>query len=942
MPLPLPENEASRLGALWSYRILDTPPEERFDDLARLAAYVCGTPIGLIGLIDNSREWFKSRVGWEVSEIPREASIGTYAILQPEVLVVSDTLKDKRFARYQMATRAGVRFYAGAPLLTPERYALGTLCVMDHVPRALTEGQGRMLWTLARQVMAHLEDQRGLGSNPGTESHERYRRFFESSVVGFYRTTLDGQVLDCNPAFVRIMGYGSREELLACHALEFYFSSSDRQDFLEQCRSLGSLTNFASRLRRKDGSAVWVLENVKPVLGPDGAPTMIEGTLVDISQQKFAEMARSHAEKALTDSETRYRRLFETAKDGILILDFQTGQIADVNPYLIEMLGYTHADFVGKKLWEIGPFKDIPAARSAFRELQQKGVIRYEDLPLETKDGRRISVEFVSNVYNVDGMRVAQCNIRDITERVRAEAALKMSETQHRSLIDGAGHGICRATLEGRFVEVNPALVAMLGYSAAEEILKLNLAQDVFAEPEEGLRLMHKWQLIGKIDEEVQWRRADQRLITVRLNVRVLGGEQGMAGLEVIAVDVTERRALEEQMRQALKIEAVGQLAGGMAHEFNNYLGIVLGYSDLLLEEAGATEGLRRNVAEIKAATQRAASLTRQLLALSRQQVLEPKVLDVNAVVWETHKLLRRLIPENIDLVPMLEPNLQPVKVDPAQIQQILINLVVNARDAMPEGGKVVIETANVELDEEYAGRHIEVQPGDYVMLAVSDNGSGIDEPTQARIFEPFFTTKQEGKGTGLGLSTVYGIVRQSGGHITVESALGEGTRFRIYLPPTATAELEVKAQEDETTPMQTEILSGTETVLVVEDQPALLRLISVCLGKRGYTVLAAEDGAEALRILENNPGEIDLVVSDIMMPKVNGLELMKKATLLRPEMRFLFISGYAEDTIGRTAHLPPDAGYLEKPFLPIELARKVRELLNESDAGRRGAGKTA
>ncbi len=939
MQSPLPENEAGRVEALRSYRILDTLAEERFDDLARLATYVCGTAIGLIGFLDSSRVWFKSRIGWDVNEIPREVSFDAHTILQHDVLIVSDTLKDKRFARSQLATRAGIRFYAGAPLLTPEKYALGTLCVMDHVPRALTEGQGHMLRTLARQVMAHLEDQRGLGSNPGTETHERYRRFFESSVVGFYRTTLDGQVLDCNPAFVRIMGYGSREELLACHALEFYFSPADRLDFLEQCRSLGSLTNFASRLRRKDGSEVWVLENVKPVLGQDGAAAMIEGTLVDISQQKFAEVARSQAEQALKDSETRYRRLFETAKDGILILDLETGQIADVNPFLIEMLGYTHREFVGKKLWEIGPFKDVPASRSAFSELQTKGVIRYENLPLETKDGRRIDVEFVSNVYPVDGTQVVQCNIRDITQRVRAEAALKISETHHRSVFEGAVHGIYRGSLDGRFLEVNPALVAMLDYGSAEEVLKLSLAQDVFAEPEEGLRLLQKWQLTAEIEEEVQWKRRDQRLITVRLSGRVLGTEQQRVGIEVIAEDVTERRALEEQLRQALKIEAVGQLAGGMAHEFNNYLGIVLGYSELLLEEAGATEGLRRNVAEIKAATQRAASLTRQLLALSRRQVLEPKVLDVNAVVWETHKLLRRLIPGNIDLVPVLEPNLQPVKVDPAQIQQILINLVVNARDAMPLGGKVVIETANVELDEDYAGRHIEVQPGHYVMLAVSDDGPGIDKQTQARIFEPFFTTKGEGKGTGLGLSTVYGIVRQSGGHVTVESALREGTRFRIYFPPAAVSELKLV---EETPPIQTEVLAGTETVLVVEDEPALCRLISVSLEKRGYTVLAAEDGTEAIRILENNPGKIDLVVSDIMMPKMNGLELRKKAILLRPEMRFLLISGYAEDTIGQTAHLPQDAGYLEKPFLPIELARKARALLNESGTGRGGTSKTA
>ncbi len=933
------EDEVSRLKALADCRIIGSPPEEFFDDIANQAAYLCGTSIAFIGFIDSQREWLKAKVGWEVAEIPRDQSFNALVLGNPHVLIVEDTAADRRF-RLHPWVQSGIRFYAAAPVVTKEGYVLGAVNVVDRLPRSIPIGHRRILQTLANAIAGHL-DLRRASFNPTTSGPDtRYQPLFDQNVAGFYRTAPDGRVLGCNSTFARMLGYASREEVLGCRAQQFYFSAQERDQFLKDLQRAGSLVNSELRLRRKDGSSIWVVENVAATCDEHGNLTLIEGTMVDISQQKFAEAAHNQAQRALEDSETRYRRLFETAKDGILILDFKTGQIVDVNPFLIEMLGYTHGEFVGKRLWEIGPFKDISASRSAFSELQTKGVIRYEDLPLETKDGRRINVEFVSNVYPVDGTQVVQCNIRDITERVRAEAALKISETHHRSVFEGAVHGIYRGTLDGRFLDVNPALAAMLGYSSAEEVLKLSVAQDVFSEPEEGLRLLHKWQLTAEIEEEVQWKRRDQRLITVRLSGRVLRTEnQRAAGLEVIAEDVTERRALEEQLRQAQKIEAVGQLAGGMAHEFNNYLGIVLGYSELLLEETSATEGLRRNVAEIKAATQRAASLTRQLLALSRRQVLEPKVLDVNVVVWETHKLLRRLIPGNIDLVPVLEPNLQPVKVDPAQIQQILINLVVNARDAMPQGGKVVIETANVELDEEYAGHHIEVQPGRYVMLAVSDNGSGIDEQTQARIFEPFFTTKQKGKGTGLGLSTVYGIVRQSGGHITVESALREGTRFRIYLPPTAVTELKV---EDETPPMQTEILSGTEAVLVVEDEPALRRLISVSLQKRGYTVLAAEDGTEAIGILENNPGKVDLVVSDIMMPKLNGLELRKKAILLRPEMRFLFISGYAEDTIGQTAHLPQDAGYLEKPFLPIELARKVRALLNESAAGKGSTGKSA
>lgn len=671
----------------------------------------------------------------------------------------------------------------------------------------------------------------------------------------------------------------------------------------------------------------------------NGTPPAIEGQQGNISPQRFAESANNQTLDALRASESRYRRLFETTKDGILILDLGSGEITDVNPFVVEMLGYTHSELVGKKLWEIGPFKDIPACRSAFTELQTQGYIRYEDLPLETKHGRSINVEFVSNVYTADNIQVVQCNIRDITERARAAAAIRLSETRHRSVFEGALHGIYRGTLEGAFLDVNPALVTMLGYGSAEEVLKFNVVRDVFAEPEKGLHLLRKWRASGEIEDEVLWKRRDQRLITVRLRGRVLGTEhQPAAGLEVIAEDVTEQRALEGQLRQTQRIEAMGQLAGGMAHEFNNYLGIIMGYSELLLEETGASD-LRRNVAEIKAATHGAASLTRQLLALSRQQVLDPKVLDINTVVWETQKLLRRLIPENIELVPIREQaNLLLVKIDPAQIQQVLINLVINARDAMPQGGKVIIETANVDLDKDYAGRHLGVQPGRYVMLAVSDNGSGIEKSVQAHMFEPFFTTKLAGKGTGLGLSTVYGIVRQSGGHIAVESTLEKGTSFRIYLPPGAVTELNLEAE----TSSQPQVLTGTETVLVVEDESALRNLLSASLEKQGYALLVAGNGTDAMQIIENHSNKIDLVVSDIMMPKMNGLELRKKTILLRPEIRFLFMSGYSEDTTGKTEHFPHDADFLAKPFLPIELVSKVRTLLNKGYAAKLATGKTA
>jgi PAS domain S-box-containing protein len=467
----------------------------------------------------------------------------------------------------------------------------------------------------------------------------------------------------------------------------------------------------------------------------------------------------------------------------------------------------------------------------------------------------------------------------------------------------------------------------MLGYNSADDVLKLNAATDVHVYGEDSPPLLQKWLQEKRIEDEVTWRRRDGTIITVRLNGRTLTDELGVVqSLEFIAEDVTERRYLERELRQAQKIEAVGQLAGGIAHEFNNYLGVILGYSEFLIEEAGTNENLRRAVAEIKAATRRTASLTRQLLAFSRKQVLEPTILDLNQVIWEVHKLLRRVVPANIEIVPVLDPALGRVKADSSQIQQILINLAVNARDAMPQGGKVTIETANTEPDESYRSQHLGVQQGAYVMLTVRDTGSGMDAETLSRIFEPFFTTKDKGKGTGLGLATIYGIVKQSGGHMDVESSLGKGTVFRIYLPREV-----AQVEQSEPAVTQPKELGGSETILVVEDETALRRLICLSLERRGYKVLTAKDGAEALEIYQRSPSKIHLVLSDIMMPHVNGLQLREKAATLCPDVKFLFMSGYSGEIVENL--LAQGCAFLEKPFLPDELVGKVRELLKAEAA---------
>jgi signal transduction histidine kinase/ActR/RegA family two-component response regulator len=385
-------------------------------------------------------------------------------------------------------------------------------------------------------------------------------------------------------------------------------------------------------------------------------------------------------------------------------------------------------------------------------------------------------------------------------------------------------------------------------------------------------------------------------------------------------------RNSEEQLRQAQKLEAIGMLAGGIAHDFNNLLTVIGGYSDLTLVQLREEDPLRSNINEVKKAAERAAGLTRQLLAFSRKQVLQPKVLDLNAVVSELEKLLRRLIGEDIGFRTVLESTLGSVKADPGQIEQIIMNLAVNARDAMPRGGKLTIETKNVDLDEYYAKKHIAVIPGPYVMLAVSDTGTGMDQQTQARIFDPFFTTKETGKGTGLGLSTVYGIVKQSGGNIWVYSEVGRGTTFKVYLPRVDEGAEEYKRSAETQVDFR-----GPETVLVAEDEEMVRKLACKVLEMSGYRVLEAANGGAALLICERHNEPIHLLITDVIMPEMSGRELADRLAQLRPEMKVLYMSGYTDNAIVHHGVLNEGASFIQKPFATHALARKVREVLDAS-----------
>jgi len=517
---------------------------------------------------------------------------------------------------------------------------------------------------------------------------------------------------------------------------------------------------------------------------------------------------------------------------------------------------------------------------------------------------------------------VIRRELRDAEER----RARRESEASYRTLVQKAPLGIYRSTPAGRFLSANPALVRILGYDSAEDLLALDMANDVYADAEERARLIEQDTYTDQVYDELEatWKKKDGTRIRVQLSVRAQRSATGQVEYyEAFVRDITAQRQLEAQLAQSQKMEAIGRLAGGVAHDFNNLLTVILSYSELLLEDLPSDSRQRDDIEQIRKAANGASELTRQLLAFSRQQVLEPKVIDVNAAITNIERLLGRVLREDIKLRCSLAADVGTVRVDPGQLGQVIMNLAVNARDAMPNGGLLTVETGNVDLDEAYLRAHDLAKPGQYVMVAVTDTGMGMDASTQARIFEPFFTTKEIGKGTGLGLATVQGIVQQSGGFIWVYSEPGHGTCFKIYLPRVDEPVSVVGSESDAT--------RGTETIMVVEDMAAVRAVTREMLERYGYTVLEAADGDAAIRIADGFDPPIHLLLTDVVMPHVGGRDLADVLGKVRRDMKVLFMSGYTDDAVVRHGILQDGIPYLQKPFTPKSLARKVREVLDRS-----------
>jgi len=515
----------------------------------------------------------------------------------------------------------------------------------------------------------------------------------------------------------------------------------------------------------------------------------------------------------------------------------------------------------------------------------------------------------------------------DITERYRAIEALGESEERFRTIFDGSPIGMAVIGTDGSIVASNSACRQMLNLKETD-LMGVAIFDELTHPDDRAADAARFQQLIrGEIEYDRREKRyilRDGRRVFADLHLYLVRDKRGAARYLIgISVDISERKSLETQLRQAQRMETIGQLAGGVAHDFNNLLMVIKGYCELLLNRENTGDGLLQ-LERISKAADQAASLTQQLLAFGRKQVLQPKVFNLNTLVWNAEKMLRRLISEDVEMVTATAKNLGAIKADPGQIDQVILNLVINARDAMPKGGTLTLETANVELDESYAQGHLGAVPGSYVMLAVTDNGLGMDDETQARIFEPFFTTKELGKGTGLGLSMVYGIVKQSGGYIWVHSALGKGSSFRVYLPRVFENEQEIASPFP-----AAQSLAGKETILLVEDDPLVRGLALEILKSRGYSVLVAERPDAALEICRQHAGKINLVLTDVIMPGMNGREMADEILAMRPEVGVLFMSGYTDTAVMRNGNTGKFTSFLQKPFSPTVLGQKVREMLD-------------
>jgi len=892
------------------------PPDELIAGAVAIAARVLEVPLAsVLELRPESRTLLlRAGVGWREGVVGRTVlpadadSHSGYVLRSTGPVVVEDLVTDARFGSAPLLSAQGV-VSSLSVIVHGKARPFGILGVHTAQPREFTIHDTHFLQAVANVLATAID--RAYAEEALRRSEEHFRSLIENGSDIVTIVGENGVFRYASPSVERVLGYAPRE-LLERNAFD-YVHPDDIAVVAEALagaiRHPGVPQAAQFRFRAQDGA--WrVLEAVGQArVGPGDAAQLIVNAR-DVTE-------RRRQERALRENKERLRTVIAGAPLVLFALD-RDGVFTMVEGRGLDAVGVRPALLIGRSAFEL--FADLPQALADVRR-----ALTGETFSSTVEVFGVVFEAWYSPVRDADGAVAGVIGVgTDITERCRAEVALRHSEESHRALVQHASYAIYRSSVEGRFLTVNPALVRMLGYESEEQLLAVDLAVDVYADPDERQRILGRFEVEDVVEGvEVTWKRRDGDEILVRLSGRAVRRPAGTIDcFETIAEDVTERRALEEQLRQSQKMEAIGQLTGGIAHDFNNLLTIILANAQLIAKAlpSGQTD-THTDLRDVMSAALRGRVMVKELLGFARRSRLDLQSVHLGGLIGDLSGFLRRILPADVEIIAASENDLPDVRADVHATEQILFNLVTNARDAMPDGGVLRIETSRVHLTEEQRQAWGSSRAGEHVCLSVGDTGIGMDEETRTHMFEPFFTTKPAGKGTGLGLATVYGLVKQHGGGIDVDSEPGKGTRFRIYFPMAEEVAPVVRPRAG-----VAEVRGGLETILVVEDDDQLRRSVKRILEAAGYQIVTAADGLEALEALRQTAG-VRLVFSDLVMPRLGGRALYDAARREGHTTPFLFASGYSDPD--RAASLDPSVPLLHKPWTEPDLLERIREVLD-------------
>lgn len=932
MKATLPDNEAERLAAIRQYQIIDTQPEQAFDDLARLAAHICATPIALINLIDGNRQWFKSKLGLDVKEVPRDFGLCPQCIQKGDVLVIPDTLADDRFATNPVVTTyPHIRFYAGVPLITPTGQVIGTLCVADTVPQQLSLAQVEALQALSRQIISQLELRRHAAdmARIATECHQaelgmrkiatenlKLARVVASVSDGVIVTDPnqpDNPIIYANPAFSRITGY-LPEEIIGRNCRFLQGAGTDKKVVERIKRAVAKQREIQATLLnyRKDGQPFWNEIKISPVFSEKGDLLYFVGIQTDITARKIAE-------EQMRNTQTFLNSIVENIPHAIFVKDAKTLKYASINKAGAEMIGFDKEKIVGQSDYELFPEEVAEILTAQDREIVSNKKV--EDIPEEAIPTKKKEIKILHTkkipILDKSGKPLYLLGIsEDITERKFAQEQIREQAT----LLDKSQDAIFVLDTEDYIRFCNQSAERLYGWNSTEIV---GCSAKVLFKHSPQIQQAHQTVFAtGEWHGELRQVTKNSKEIIVESRWTLVRDEENKPkSILIVNTDITEKKQLEVQFQRAQRLESLGTLAGGMAHDLNNILTPIL-TSVQILEMVVTDERSKRLLNLLENNAKRGANLIKQVLSFARGTEGERAVIQVRDLIEEVEKIVIETFPKSIVLKAKIIRELWPISGDATQLHQVLINLCVNARDAMPNGGKINIWAENITIDAHYAKMNLDAKVGRYVAISVADNGCGIPPEIIDRIFEPFFTTKEVGKGSGLGLSTVMGIIKGHGGFINAYSEVGQGTRFKIYLP--ALENREIKSSKSEG-----KIFQGHgELILVVDDEVAICNVNKASLEAYNYRVVTANDGLDAIALYAQYKQDISAVIVDMMMPCMDGLTTIRNLQKINPQVKVIASSGLFSNLISAELTSTGVTNVLSKPYTAEQLLKTLHQVI--------------